>query len=81
MKLWLIFIQGYDTTWLEAAWDDQSIAESNGEWEEIVKSARATAKENGGEIRICTTEVSGVYQLFDTPELKATPAEEAPHGC
>jgi hypothetical protein len=75
MKLWLIFIQGDDTTWLEAAWDDQSISESPQEWADTVQGARITAKENSGEIRIATTEVTGIYELFDTPTLSATPLE------
>jgi hypothetical protein len=75
MKLWLIFIQGDETTWLQDAWDDQSIAESAGGWEDAVKSARATAKVNNAEIRIATTEVAGVYGLFESPNLQATTAQ------
>jgi hypothetical protein len=70
VKLLLIFIQGDETTWLEAAWDEQSASESPDEWQETIKDARYTAQQNGGEFRVATVEVEGVYGLFEVPELK-----------
>lgn len=71
MKIWLIVIQGDDTTWVEDAWDDMSTAENRQGWEAAVAKARDLAHDNGYEVRIAPIKVDGVYELFENPELKA----------
>lgn len=78
MKLWLIFIQADDATWLEAALDDESTAQNGSGWEKEVERCRELAHKNGYEMRIVSTEVSGVYELFDAPKLQASPATPQP---
>lgn len=72
MKVWLIWIQGDDTTWLEAAWDDNSTAENHSGWQEEVKRVRKLAYENDYEMRIQEVTVPGVYELFEIPTAVAT---------
>jgi hypothetical protein len=79
VRLWLIFIQSADATWLEAAWDDNSTAENHSGWEEEVARCRKLADDNGYKMRIASTVVSGVFGLFDVPELPAEPVEPATH--
>lgn len=76
MKLWLILIQENDHTWLEAAWDDDSTAENPEGWKAEVDRCKKLAEENGYEIRICWTQVDGVFDLFDTPKLVSDGARE-----
>lgn len=75
MKLWLIFLQTDGVTWLEAAMDNDSTAEGS-RWEEEVTRCRELAAEDGYEMRIVSTDVAGVFEQFDTPELKATEASD-----
>lgn len=75
MKLWLIFIQADEHTWLEAAWDDESTAENHAGWQEEVERCRALTEKNGYEMRVVSTDVAGVFELFDAPHLKSTAAE------
>lgn len=78
MKLWLIFVQGDDHTWLEAAWDDESTAENHDGWQEEVERIHQMCADNSDlkyEMRVCETVVADVYELFDTPKLRATRAK------
>lgn len=74
MKVWMIWLQGDDTTWLEAAWDDESTAENPTAWGEATGKAHHLAQENGYELRIQAVEVPGVYDLFEIPTVEAKPA-------
>jgi hypothetical protein len=81
VRLWLIFVQTRDrqpTTWLEAAWDDESTAENNDGWQAEVKRVEKIAQENDYAMVVCSTDVPGVYELFDAPELQGTVAEPEP---
>ena len=71
MKVWLIFLQADDHTWLEAAWDDDATAENHSGWKDEVDRCKKIAHENNYEMRICSTVIAGVYELFDPPELKS----------
>lgn len=77
MKLWLIFIQADGHTWLEAAWDDESTAENHAGWQEEVERCHGMAAKENYEIRVVSTHVAGVFELFDAPHLKSNPAVEA----
>lgn len=80
MKLWLIFVQTRDrlpATWLEAAWDDESTAENPDGWTKEVERVEKLAHDSGYEMRVCETEIAGVYELFDAPRLRATDAKAA----
>lgn len=71
MKIWLIWMQGDDHTWLETAWDDESTAENHEGWREAVDKARKLAYEEKYEMRIQAIEVPGVYELFEIPTVQA----------
>lgn len=71
MKVWMIWIQGDDATWLEDAWDDETTAENHSGWQEVVDKARKLALDNNYEIRIQAVEVPGVYDLFEIPTVAA----------
>jgi hypothetical protein len=71
MKVWLIWVQGDDATWLEGAWDDESTAENNDGWQEEVKRVRKLALDNNYEMRIQLANVPGVYEMFEIPEVTA----------
>lgn len=75
MKLWLIVIQGDDTTWVEDAWDDNSTTENPSGWEEALTKARKLAFENNYELRILPVQVAGVYEQFEPAELKGRVAQ------
>lgn len=77
MKIWLIFIQTDDTTWLEAAWDDNSTAENYKGWEEEVARCTKLATDNKYEMRIVSTTLDGVYDAFEVPDLSSTKVEPA----
>lgn len=73
MKLWTIWVQGDDTTWLEAAWEDQMTAENYSGWEAEVERVRSLAFEHNYESRIVIVEFDGavVYDAFDFALAKA----------
>lgn len=71
MKVWMIWIQGDDATWLEAAWDDESTAENNMGWQATVDKARKLAFDHNYELRIQAVEVPHVYDLFTIPTTTA----------
>jgi hypothetical protein len=71
MRVWLIWVQGDDSTWLEAAWDDETTAENHSRWQEEVERVRKLAYENHYEMRIQEVRVPGVYDLFDIPRAEA----------
>lgn len=73
MKVWLLWIQGDDHTWLEGAWDDDTTAENRPGWDEEVARVRRVADENDYQMRIQAVEVPGVHDLFDIPTVKASP--------
>ncbi len=72
MKLWLIWMQSDDSTWLEAAWDDETTAENHSGWKEEYDRCRKLAFEEKYEMRLQAVEVPGVYDLFEIPTMKAT---------
>jgi len=37
VTVWMIWVQGDDATWLQAAWDDELIGENNAGWQEEVE--------------------------------------------
>jgi hypothetical protein len=74
MKTWCIWMQGDETTWLEAAWTDEMTAENNPGWQEEVDRCRKLAYENKYEMRIQAVEIPGVYNLFEIPSVTAVPA-------
>lgn len=71
MKVWMIFVQTYDSTWLEAAWDDESTAENHSGWQAEVDRVRKLAADNGYLYRILEVEVPGVYEAFEIPSVSA----------
>lgn len=71
MNVWMIFVQGDDHTWLEAAWDDDSTAENHPGWKEEVDRVRKLAYENDYEYRIMQVTVPGVFEEFEIPHVKA----------
>lgn len=75
MKVWMIWIQGDDATWLEAAWDDEMTAENSTGWRVEVDRCRKLAFENNYEMRIQEVEVPGVHALFDIPTATGSEAE------
>jgi hypothetical protein len=70
MKVWLIVMQGDDSTWVEDAWDDDSTAENHQGWEEAVEKARQTVRDNDYELRVIPVEIDGIHEAFDVPELQ-----------
>lgn len=72
MKVWLIWMQIDETTWLEAAWDDDATADNRSGWEVEVDRCRKMAVDGKGEMRIQAVEVPGVFDLFTLPTVKAT---------
>lgn len=73
MNVWLIWVQGDDATWLEAAWDDESTAGNPSGWQDEVNRVRKLAFENNYEMRIQEVTVPGVFDLFEIPRVEATP--------
>ena len=71
MKVWMIWLQGDDQTWLEAAWDDETTAENHEGWQAEVDRCRKLAYEEKYEMRIQCVEVPRVYDLFEIPLMKA----------
>lgn len=71
MTVWMIWVQGDEATWLEAAWDDNSTAENSAGWKAEVERVRKLAYENDYEMRIQEVAVPGVYQLFNIPKVSA----------
>jgi hypothetical protein len=71
VKVWLIFVQGDDTTWLEASMDDESTAESGGQWDAEVKRVQKLCADNDYEYRIIAANVPGVYEEFEIPVVDA----------
>lgn len=76
MKVWMIWLQGDDTTWLEGAMDDDTTAESGGVWEEMVDNAAKLAHDNKYVMRIQAVEVPGVFDLFEIPTVQALASKE-----
>jgi hypothetical protein len=74
--VWMIWLQEDDMTWLGAAWDDNSIAETPKAWDTEVERCRKLAYDNKYEMRIQSVKVPGVYELFDVPSVTALPSQE-----
>lgn len=72
MNVWMVWVQGDDTTWLELAWDDESTANNHSGWQEEVERVRKLCFENGYEMRIQEVRVPDVYNLFEIPKVQAT---------
>jgi hypothetical protein len=73
MKVWLIWVEGTDTTWLEAAWDDDQTVENLPGYKAEVARCRKLAYDNDYEMRIQAVEVPGVFDLFSIPTATAVP--------
>jgi hypothetical protein len=73
MKVWLIFLQDeVGAIWLEAAWDDDSIAENRSGWEDEVDRVRQIMADNRGySMRLMAAKIPGVFELFEIPEVNA----------
>lgn len=71
MTVWMVWVQGDGTTWLEAAWDDGTTASNHSGWQTEVNRVRKLAYENNYEMRIQQVEVPGVWELFEIPIVKA----------
>jgi len=69
MRLWTIWIQAGEATWLEAAWDDESTAENRSGYEDAVSKAEQVARENKGEMRVIAIDVPdrSIFGAFDPP--------------
>jgi len=80
MKLWTIWVQGDDSTWLEAAWEDEMTAENHSGWQTEVERVRVLAYENKYEMRIVVIELDGgaVYDAFDFTVAKALAITKPP---
>lgn len=77
MKVWLIWVQSDDATWLEAARDARTSKNSLG-WHAEVERVRKLASDNGYEMRIQEVDVPGVFRLFlPRPAVPATDLGEA----
>lgn len=75
MKVWMVWLKSDDVTWLEAAMDDDTTAESGGQWESEVDRCRKLAFDNNYELRVQAVEVPGVYDLFEIPTVRAAEAK------
>ena len=71
MKVRMVWVQGDDATWLEAAWDEETVAANYSGWCDEVDKARKMAHENNYEMRIQIVDVPKVYELFEVSEVKA----------
>lgn len=69
IKVWLIWVQGDNTTWLESAW-----AQSDGEYEAEINRITAMCAKNGYTMRVQAVNIPGVHELFDIPTVTAEPA-------
>jgi hypothetical protein len=67
MRLWTIWIQADETTWLESAWDDETTAENRSGYEEAVDKAEETARVNKGAMRVIAIDVPdrSIFGAFD----------------
>lgn len=71
MKVWMLWVQGDDATWLEGAWDDEATAGNPDGWREEVDRVRKLAYENNYEMRVQEVTIPGVYDLFEIPKARA----------
>lgn len=78
MKLWTVWVQGDDATWLEAAWEDEQTAENPAGWRAEVDRVNKLAFDNDYETRIIALQLDGaaVYEAFEIPTIKATVPDE-----
>lgn len=74
VKVWMLWVQGDDATWLEAAWEDEMTAENRSGYDAEVGRVRKMCFDNGYELRIQAVQVPGVYELFEMPVVQATQA-------
>lgn len=72
MKVWMIWVQGDDSTWLESAWDDESTAENPDGWQTEVDRVRKLAFNNDYELRVTEVTIPGVYEAFEPLRLAAS---------
>lgn len=72
MKIWMIWAQDAGATWLVAAWDDATRAESAEEWDSDLAEAIHDYGVDG--VRVLTTEVAmrNVEAAFEPSELVNT---------
>lgn len=71
MIVWTVWIQG-ETTWLETAWDDDSVAENHEGYMKAVRAAFEVAEENGSEARVIKLDVpfGKILEAFALREVK-----------
>ena len=74
MKLWTIWIQADEVTWLESAWDDAMTAENRSGYEEALANAEKTAESSDGLMRVVCIEVpdEAIFGAFEIPVAKGT---------
>jgi hypothetical protein len=67
MRLWTIWIQADEATWLESAWDDESTAENRSGYEAAIDKAEEVARSNKGEMRVIAIDVPdrSIFAAFD----------------
>lgn len=68
-------MDGMDHTWLEAAWDVESIEANLRGWEIELGRCREMAYQNRYEMRVQEVEVPGVYEMFEMPFASARDKE------
>jgi hypothetical protein len=69
----LHWLQGDDTTWLEAAWDVDTTIENPDGYQEENERIRKLAYANGYLHRVQRVKVPGVFQLFEAGQATAEP--------
>jgi hypothetical protein len=72
VRIWTLWVQADEATWLEGAWDDESTAENHDGYLEAVDKAARVAKDNGGEMRVIAIDVpyESVFSAFKVPIVK-----------
>lgn len=71
MTIYLIWIRGDESTWLEGSMTINQAAEMPAEWSDMITEAKRIAAENGGEMRIQSVVVPGVDDMFCIPLVHA----------
>lgn len=66
MTVWMIWVQGDDHTWLEAAWDEDSRSANNDGWIADLDRVRKLCAEERYEYRVQQVNVRHVFKLFQT---------------
>lgn len=74
-KVWLIWVQDGDATWLEAAWTDDMTTENREGYDtEVARVRKMCSGDDDYTMRIQAVLVPGEHALFDIPTVTARPA-------